>query len=173
MVEFDLARATGDHRARIEAVISGLVRKYPAVSLRSVRTYDPVAGDRSMGNADEPGVIRLNARWFARSIGDLEKAAQRTAMPLGDGRTVAWHGPMTVEPDHVLTHEFGHRLADRVPAWREWQHAGWLASTADPDLAPSGYALTDEDEWGAEFFALVELGFGNPDQVREMQALLG
>src|SRR5271166_3070136 len=115
-VEYDLNLAHPDHAAAIRATLDALAARYPAVPLRTVRVYDPMPGDRSLGNADAPGRISLNGYWFSQPPEALQaQAVDWPVMPLGEGHEIDWHGRMVEEPAHVLHHEFGHVLMAAVP----------------------------------------------------------
>ena len=162
MISFDLDRAHPWYRFVIRNQIWTLADKYPQASLKRVRIYRPAsADDRSLGNADKNGVIALNEYWFAQPPEVLRHAAENwPLMPLGDGRFIEWHGPMTREPEHVLTHEYGHVVAQGNDAIAQWSDIYWNRITANPETAPTGYALSDIAECWAECFACCELGYG-------------
>jgi hypothetical protein len=64
------------------------------------------------------------------------------------------------EPRRTVTHEFGHALADLIGQDEKFQRfisEGYRAVVECPPLAPSGYALADENEFWAECFAAAEL----------------
>lgn len=170
MVDFQLDGAHPEHRAKIEGIIRGLCARYPWVPLKTVRLYEPDEGDRSLGNADEPGEIALNAFWFADDAPTkLEEAAHAGfIVPIG-GQNIGWHGGgdsaagFMGESHHVLVHEFFHCATDVLPAWREWTEPRFLAATRNPKLAPSGYALSGFAEFWAEACAGYVLGVMEPD----------
>lgn len=111
--------------------------------------------------SSDAGTISLNAFWFARDPSHLRASA--TLPPL-------WHGPMTEEPRHVLTHEFGHCLSTALPAgWKSRAEELRLRATAAPDAAPSPYSLASADEFWAELFALNEMGYADRDQRMAMR----
>lgn len=170
MVAFELDGAHPGHQAVIEATINRLAARYPMAPLREVKLYEPMPGDRSLGNADEPGVIKLNAYWFSQSPEVLQQAAlEWPMMPLGNGREIPWHGQMLDEPEHTTCHEFGHILAQALPKVRRVAQTGWRADTKDPTKAVSGYAIAvGADEWWAENFAAHELGFQSAPAVVEL-----
>lgn len=156
----------------IPAIFERLRAKYPRAPLKQVRLTKLKEGDTSMGNATQPGVIAFNPHWFARDPMYLQQAAtEKTAFSLGDGRMIAYHGLMTEEPVHVITHEFTHVLTEALPGWREWSRARWLEATKLPSLAPAGYALANEIEYFPELFTAMELGLytdaTHPDMLRE------
>lgn len=162
-VQFALAAADLGWPPLIEPIILGLVDRYPQAALRRVAIVDAPKGDRSMAST-EGGVISLNAFWFGQEPQALQTAA---LMPPG------WHGAMTAEPAHVATHEFGHVLSDAlVGDWKSQIEAYRIAATCDADLSPSHYALGDADEFFAELFAVVELGFATSAQKRALWSVL-
>lgn len=167
MIAFDLDRAHPWYRFVIRNQIWTLVDKYPQAPLKRVRIYRPAsADDRSLGNANENGVISLNEHWFAQPPEVLQREAENwPLMPLGGGRFIKWHGNMLKEPEHCGTHEFFHVLAEAIPDIDEFSTAGWLNDTENPDEAVSGYALADPAEWWAESATAAELGFKAPDIV--------
>jgi hypothetical protein len=167
-VTFNLAAAHPDHRKLIERIITNLVDRYPWVPLRAVRIYEPrSADDHSMGNADTPGTIALNAHWFAQPPSLLQAEALACRKVMINGREISWH-PMIEEPTHVLTHEYGHVVTDALPDWREWAVGGWRSALTNPDNAVSGYALADPAEFFAEEFAAAELNFTDPKPMNQL-----
>lgn len=155
MITFDLAAAHPGWPSLIEPILADLADRYPQAPLRRVTVVSRPAGDRSMAATDD-GTISLNAFWFARDPSHLRASA--TLPPL-------WHGPMTEEPRHVLTHEFGHCLSAALPdGWADRAQEMRLRATDAPARAPSPYALASADEFWAELFALNELGFADRDQ---------
>ena len=173
-VKFLLDNAHPDYRSKVEGILTGLLSKYPFVDLKLVHVFTPDKDDKSMGNANVKGEIALNGFWFSRDLKFLEESALRDVFVDVGGRRIAWHGKLVVEPDHVLTHEFGHLLSDKIPKWEEWTKPRWREATANPNLAPSGYSLSsDIDEFWAELFALIELGLASREQIRDFCTLLG
>ena len=159
-IEFDLA---GLHLSFVRPVVDalrGLDADYPGNPLRRVELYRS-AGDESMGNSDRPGVISLNARWFSRPIDELREASrdQDLVHLRGGDLVLPWHGGME-EPNHVLSHEFGHQLQATTPWWRGFAEPHWRASCLDPihQRPVSGYALNDPEEFWADTFAAMRLG---------------
>jgi hypothetical protein len=75
MVSFELDAAHPEHREKIEGLIRGLCARFPWVPLKTVHLYEPDEDDQSLGNADEPGEIALNAFWFSREPALLQEAA--------------------------------------------------------------------------------------------------
>jgi hypothetical protein len=168
-VRFSLDRAHPEHRDKIEGLIRGLLSHYPWVPLREVRLYQPKGNDRSLGDASKKGVISLNSYWFACDPKILEEAAEnRVRSPDG----VAFHGLMAIEPDHVVTHEFGHILTDARPDWKAWTEPRWRAATRDTSSAPSGYAVANPGEYFAEAFAEYALGLAPDDRDSAMKTFL-
>ena len=172
-IEFALADAHAAYCEKIEAIVTGLAQRYPWVPLRRVKLFEPRGNDQSLGNADEPGQISLSARWFAAEPNLLQEAALHKAeVAIGAGRVMAWHGAMLQEPAHLLTHEFGHVASQALPAYRDWSDTEWRRGTSDPDAAPSGYSLTNADEFFAECFAEFALGLAPPDRARAIADLI-
>src|SRR6266851_3602901 len=172
MVKFQLDDAHPKYRDKIEGILTGLLARYPSVNLKSVSLFNPLKDDKSLGNSNNPGEIRLNSFWFSKDPSLLENAALEDVMVNINGRDIAWHGLLVQEPEHVLTHEFGHLLSDVVSNWDKWVEPRWQASIIDPQLAPSAYALSDLDEFWAETFALVELGLASKSQTDEFHRLI-
>jgi len=173
LVKFYLDNAHSEYQPKIESILRGLLSRYPFVKLKAVHIFEPNEDDKSLGNASTPGEIALNAFWFSRDPKLLGHAALKDVIVDVNGRRIAWHGALFIEPEHVLTHEFGHILSEKLPGWEEWTTPRWRAATANPQLAPSGYALSkDVDEFFAEEFALFELGFAGKAQTEEFERLL-
>jgi hypothetical protein len=169
MIKFDLASAHQEHHKLIERIIGNLADRYPWVPLRTVRIYEPrSADDRSMGNADTPGTVALNAYWFAQPPSLLQAEALACRKVMINGCEISWHGPMIEEPVHVVTHEFGHVVTDAIPDWREWAVGGWRSALTNPENAVSGYALSDPAEFFAEEFAAAELSFTDPKPINKI-----
>ena len=134
-----------------------------------VRTVTPKDGDRSRGNAHTPGEIHLNLFWFSAppemliEAGEAEGAVPERALDGlvrhgGIPQPLLWHGGIP-QPFQILVHEFGHVLIQRLgqPA-EDLCRSMWIEATTNFALTPSGYALTDADEFGAELFVGVEAG---------------
>jgi DNA topoisomerase-1 len=153
MVDFELDAAHPAHRVKIEGMIRGLCARYPRVPLKAVRIYQPEPDDRSMGNADEDGVISFNGFWFSQDPQVLEDAAVEDFIVPVAGKMMGWHGAMIDEPEHVIAHEFGHFAIQSLPELKQWAEELWQELTEDPAKAPAGYALAGPDECGAEVFA--------------------
>lgn len=171
MIEFDLAGAHPEFRRVVPSVLLPLSRRYPGARLRRVRIYDPEPGDTSMGETREDGEIRLNKYWFSRDPAHLSSAARRRAVVEVGGTPMGWHGPMTWEPEQVLTHEFFHCVYNGLPRdlVEGWTAERWRRATRNPHLAPSGYALASGGiEYFAEIGALCELGFATEGEVRDL-----
>lgn len=162
------------YRAVVGPALDAMLSSYPACPLKEVRVYRGVPSDRSLGNADEPGVISLNAYWFAdRDYEALREEARQGYLFVlpGCAEVLKWHGGMT-EPMHLLAHEFGHVLSDVLPGYVEFAEAGWQAATADPPTAVSGYACSGPHEWWGEAFAAAWMQLDHPSAraVREFLA---
>jgi hypothetical protein len=176
MVDFDLSGAHPDYRRDVPEILLPLASRYPGARLRSVSLYVPKPGDTSMAATYPGGDVRLNSHWFARDPAHLAVAALHLSVVDVGGFQVGWHGPMVREPEHLLTHEFGHVVWQSLPqrVVEEWAGDRWRASTRDPQRSPGGYALAhDPPEFFGEMFALVDLGFATDDEVSDMMDLIG
>lgn len=171
MIHYDLTRAHPRFAPMIREIIGALVERYPWAPLHSVRVYEPPLGDRSMGNTKD-GVISLNEHWFGADPRDLQDAALARHDILLRRLRVSWHGGMTAEPIHLLSHEFGHALAPAIPGCRAFARDARAAALLDPSLAISGYGLVDDDEYWAEIFAACELGKASGETRRQVMKLL-
>lgn len=162
VIDFDLDGLHPSYERAVLDVIRGLDLDYPMDAVRRVEVYRPAGDDESMGCSSAAGVISLNGRWFSRPINELREAAREDdQVILATGAPpIGYHGGME-EPIHVLTHEFAHCLADVLPGWREFAEPHWRASCADPAACrpPSGYALASADEFFADAFAAMRLGY--------------
>jgi hypothetical protein len=152
-LRLDLDDAHPSYRVAITRIVRGLDRDFPGV-LQRLLFFTPKAGDRSLGYAG-PGAIHLNLFWFAQPIEDLREAARRGTRWRLDG--LRWHAAMD-EPDHVVTHEFGHcvRIAGGKRA-ADFSHRLHAEALERPDVAATGYALTDAEELFADTFAAMRL----------------
>ena len=159
MIDFRLDGLHPSYERDVRDVISGLAADYPLVGDLRVELYRR-EGDGSLGCAPERGLIRLNSRWFGRPIEELRAAAETDDLVWASGVALEWHGGM-VEPGHVLTHEFGHQLQFMTPGWAEFTEPHWRQSCLDPAHCrpPSGYALGSPDEFWADAFAAMRLGY--------------
>ena len=153
--QIDLAAFHPTYHAPMQDTFADLTRRYPVANLQKVLAFDR-PGDESMGYATK-NAIHLNRHWFSKPLDVLRRAAIGGRILRGAEGVAAWHDDMD-EPRHVLTHEFGHLLADALPGYAAFARDGWLAATREPGLAASGYSLADPDEWFAETFAAAELG---------------
>lgn len=129
--------------------------------------------DRSLGYTGK-GKIYLNAFWFAqpRAAFDTQVMKARSSAPPG---YPPWHGRIggfDHEVERLITHEFGHLLADTLDGYKEFASAGHSAVLADPTMAVSGYALVDPDEWFAEVFSALRLGGSGSVQIVEVDKFL-
>lgn len=165
MVEFALAGAHPGYQAIVPVLIGNLVDRYRHCPLRRVALYRPGDHDRSMGNEDQPGVIRLNGYWLEQDPAVLQRKAMTPPF---------FHGPMIAEPQHLLSHEFGHVLSDSyTDGWRDRALEYWQELTYVPERSPSLYALADIDELVGELFALVDLGFATKKQRSRLRHISG
>lgn len=139
--------------------MSSLKRRYPAGANVSVGIYEPQSDDdRSLGYAERNHIV-LNGYWFSRRPIYLRLAAFQ-GRKSGDSSVAKWHGDMR-EPGHVLSHEFGHVLANAFHGNRAFEafcEEGFSQTLANPSAALTGYALANADEWWAETFASSEVG---------------
>lgn len=168
--EMSLGLAHPDYVPILERVYGTLAHRYPWAPLKEVRIYQGRGHDRSMGSTSGDGVISFNSYWFSQPLAFLHEAGEgHHTVPVGNSM-IAWHGPMTEEPAHVLTHEFGHVIALADPRFLKWSRKRWRSATANvfADIQPSGYALEDADEYWAEVFALNELGYTYDEDVARM-----
>lgn len=159
MIAFDLAGLHPSFERVVVDTLRGLDADYPHDCVRLVRLAD--LGD-SLADADQPGVINLNREWFSAPLTELSKFSkpEDQLVWVSPEIQLLWHGGM-VEPQHVLTHEFAHQLAVKLPWAAAWAEERWRAALADPvhRRAPSGYALADPDEFWADAFAAMRLGY--------------
>jgi hypothetical protein len=161
-----------DFRGEIVAAAEALAAAYPDVPFAGVQLFE-VEGDESLGRV-KGDTIEINAHWFARprAVFDAAVVAGRKATPPG---FPAWHGHvggLEHETERLIAHEFGHLLAAAVSGVDEFAMAGHRTALNDPDLAVSGYALCDADEWFAETFAALRLGGSGSAQVAELAAFI-
>ena len=138
-----------------------------------VEVYAPKPNDMSLGYT-EGTTIRLNGFWWAEPAGKLRDAVEIGNRP-GDPEVPTWHAGMA-EPDHTITHEYAHALwNDRLrvrPEFQRFVREGYRSALSVPSLAPSGYALADDQEYWAEVFAAAELGLAGNAAVDEARELL-
>lgn len=170
MVRFDLASVHPKFVRQIEDTYASLMDLYPRCQLKRVESYTPKPDDRSMGHT-EGGVISFNLYWFGRDPKYLVKAAKEMPVVSVNGMEMPWHLPLW-EPVHVLHHEFYHALSDAVPGSGKWSKASWTLATANPGIAPTGYALANPDEFWAEAGTAYEFGYANAALSREMERML-
>ena len=171
MVNFELGAAHPEHAEKIEALVRGFLSKYPWCPLRRVRLYEPDEDDRSLGNADEPGEIALNAIWFSQPPEVLQREALDGVMVPIDGEVIPWHLAV-MEPAHVAIHEMVHIMSDVLPGWEEIIEPFRLKAVEDPGLAPSGYALAGPAECLAELGCNCELGLARPHEIELFEEVL-
>lgn len=175
VIEFVLTGLHPSYERIVIDTLRGLEADYPYDCLQMVELFEPVSGaDRSMANADEPGVIRLSKFWFGQPIEVLREASlpQHNLVEIPGLGQIAWHGSME-EPQHVLAHEYAHCLSDVIPGWHEFEQLHWRASLADPKACPpvSGYAMGGALEFGADTFAAMRLNYPQ-EIVRLMREML-
>ena len=156
-VLYDMRYAHADYRRLLPQLFDDVLSRWPRAALRVVRIGPPRReGDVSMGFYDEGAQeIRFNTHWFARPMGILRAAA--VSPPL-------FHGPMTEEPRHVVTHEVMHAVMYAAREMLPRVRAAWQASTVDPALMPAHYGLGDATEHFAELGALVDMGLASEEQ---------
>lgn len=155
------------YRQVVGPELEQLMAAYPACPLKEVKVRRGPAHDRSLADADTPGVITLNAYWFTdRPMTELEDEAGRGylfTLP-GSEQVIRWHGGMR-EPRHVLAHEFFHVLSAVLLEYKTFASDGWEAATRIPGTVVSGYALAGPDEWFAEACAAHWLKIDHPSAV--------
>lgn len=151
LIKFVLTDVHPAFRPLLEGGFRRLSAAYPRANLDRVELFAPDEDDLSIGNVDEPGVVRLSQRWFSVPPAVLQTAA-RTA-PL-------FHGPLTRQPAQVIAHEFGHSLLDGLgKGAQERNLRAWDRATRDQKLAPGPYALAaGGNEYFPELFAAAQLG---------------
>ena len=164
-IRFDLDAAHPAYRPLIEARMTDLSKRHPSALLERVYVGEPRReGDVSMGYYDEDEhYVWLNGYWFSKDPDILRRAAR--SEPL-------FHGRMTEEPAHVLTHEFGHALEWGNRRIRPRMREVWDAATRDPHRAPAAYGLTNDAEYFAELFATCELGLANEDHRAQLRYVM-
>jgi hypothetical protein len=150
MITYDLDGAHLLHQMEIPAILDALLVKYPDAKLSRVNLFAKLR-DYSIASEEDRkgGEISLNDYWFSEKPEFLVEAS-KTAK--------GWHCCLGREPQRVLTHEFGHCLADARPKLMVWAEWAWKQATRDPARASSGYALVNPGEYWAEEFAAYELG---------------
>ncbi len=164
-IKFDLALAHPDYRAPIQSIITTLVAKYPRAKLKRVYVGKPRnVRDVSMGFYDENKYeIWFNGYWMSRPMEVLQKAAR--SEPL-------FHGKMTAEPMHVVTHEAFHSIEVGTPGIRPRMDEVWREVTRNPGTAVAGYAITNSVENFAETGACVEMGFATSVQREQLRYMM-
>jgi DNA topoisomerase-1 len=145
--------------------------RFPWVPLKTVKIYQPDPDDRSLGNADDRGVIALNSLWFKGDPEVLQRAAVEGVIVPADGHSIPWHRAVA-EPEHVVIHEFGHVATEALEDWQGAVEEARAAAIANPELAPSGYALGGPPEYFAEAFANLLMGLARPDEAALIKGLL-
>lgn len=146
-------------------MLDEMLRRYPMARLDLVKFGPPRRkGDVSLGFYDEDShEIRFNLYWFAAPVTFLRQAA--SSEPL-------FHGPMTDEPRHVVTHEIFHAVQRGIPGVEPRMRRAWKESTRRPELMPADYGLGDPVEHFAELGALVEMGLASDEQQRMLRWVL-
>lgn len=164
-MKIDLSAAHRDYRELMPPIFDGLLRRYPMARLDLVRVGQPRReNDQSMGFYDEDArEIRFNSYWFIRPVSFLRQAA--SAEPL-------FHGPMTDEPRHVVTHEVFHAVQRGIEGIGPRMRRAWEESTRRPELMPAAYGLGDPVEHFAELGALVDLGLATDEQARVLRWIM-
>lgn len=159
MIEYRLRGAHPGYREVVPKILGRLVEQYSGAMLDEVSLYPYRAGDRSLANVNQRGRISLNPYWFAVSPTYLATAAKtRVDVPVMRSLTLPFHGAMTEEPVHVLTHEFGHCVWDACKNPEGFTEPLLAQARKDPTIAPAVYGLTNTIEYFAELFAAVHLG---------------
>lgn len=150
----------------IAITLGRLLKKYDVVQCNGIDVYQPEGFDQSLGSASD-GWIHLNGFWFSDPIYKLQEAAK-----VGDRRPqsdiATFHGGMA-EPEHVITHEFWHLMAEQAYQ-RDLKlmsvvRIGYQIALAKPSLAVTGYALANEQEWLAETGAALDMGVTDNEQI--------
>ena len=161
-----------DYRGPLADVLRTLCLAYPQVEPPRVEMFAEDY-DRSLGHAETDGTIRLNSYWFSRPRSFFQRAVVRAREVSPEGAP-KWHGGIGGEDNEFarfVAHEFGHLLADKVPGSAAFSKAGHAAAIDQPDLAVSGYALVDAEEWFSETFCGLRFGAASV-QVAEMAKFL-
>lgn len=152
MVDYRLAELHPTYRLVVVSTFDTLLGAYPKCPLRRVETYRGDPEDRSMANANVPGVISLNSYWFSdrplEYLRDQARTGYLYSLP-GSEHVSKWHGGM-VEPQHVISHELFHMLGDVLPDHLALAYMMWQTATMLPDSAVSGYALAGPEEYWSE-----------------------
>jgi hypothetical protein len=158
VIDFQLQEAHEHYRDLIVAVMESLNNKFPMAKLHKVSIYPmegakncpmPDCANRSLGDATEPGVIRLNGYWFSEPPDTLHSAGEISDFVPGIPG-LRWHGGLP-QPGQVLVHEFFHILRDGLgPEAAEFSHHMWQQATQSPSNAFSGYSMYNPSEWWAE-----------------------
>lgn len=156
MIHFDLSGAHPQYEPLVRRVIEPLDREWPR-ACRAVRLGRAKSGDTSLGKAVN-GTIELNPYWLLRPPVMLREAGM-VGMHHGVIGLPRWHGTVG-EPEHVLTHEFGHCLRQALGQQAlDVAKDGFRRALARPEIAPTGYAFgVDPEEYWAETFMISRLG---------------
>ena len=174
MIDFELKNAHPKYRDLIVSVMENLVQLFPAASLKRVVVYPQESAkncetciNRSLGDATEPGTIRLNSFWFGQSPQMLHAAGEVDDY-VPNVPKLRWHGGLP-QPGQVLVHEFFHVLYDGLGApAKTFSREMWSKATNDQQVAFSGYSLYNPSEWWAENGAGLVLGAYHHSQVKEL-----
>jgi hypothetical protein len=179
VIDFDLKHAHPEYRDLIVQTYEGLLKQYPGTPLKRVRVYEAKATsncshsvNRSLGDATDPTMIRLNGFWFSRPPSVLREAGEvDDHVPGYPG--LRWHGGLP-QPFQVLTHEGMHVVLNGLDdEARAFAHQMWLEATINPSIAFSGYAIfggeTKGSEWWAENGSAHEAG--NPTGNKQVEEL--
>jgi hypothetical protein len=166
LIDLDLSGAHPDYRPVVDALFTELLARYPFAALRSMRIGPPRRlGDISMGYYDQDTQdIRFNAYWFARPPEVLQRAAMTPPF---------FHGEMTDEPRHVVTHEVMHAVQRSIPRIKPRMTEAWAYATRHPESMSADYAFSDETEYFAELGALVDMGFATDAQRDQFKWIVG
>ncbi len=173
MVTLRLRGVYPDQIYRISQILGQLDREYPG-TLHSVETYSR-PGDESLANEDA-GVISLNLFWFSKPLLVLQDAFLKgNAISHGVEGVAAWHDKMR-QTDHLMYHEFAHCLRTKIGTKAlQFARNGHQDALKNPEIAATGYALVDPEEWWSETFAALKCGrehaWAGP-QAQSMKAFL-
>jgi hypothetical protein len=182
VITYALDNAHPDYQRLLSIGFDKLLAEYPKVKLNRVELFTPKDNDLSIGNVDEPGVIRLSARWFVEPPSVLAEAARTPPL---------YHGLLVEQPRQVIAHEFGHVLLDGLGKDAEQRaREAWLKATEMPleeiyvpaagaralasDVAPGEYSLAASgNEYFSELLAAVDLGVATASQRKIFNSIIG
>jgi len=170
-IDFSLKVAHPLYQDLIVETIENLAQMYPAAPLRKVLVYLQESAkncadcaNRSLGDATEPGAIRLNGYWFSKPPSALYSAGEADDF-MPNLPKIRWHGGLP-QPGQVMVHEFFHILRDGLGQdAEEFSKEMWLKATSEPEIVFSGYSLYNPSEWWAESGAALVLGENSNPQV--------